>query len=603
MITSKVKVYSRALIALILVAVTIAAFVLSQVRFGGPIYARHALQDELLADILPPPAFVVEPYLLTTLLAENPAKAAPLVTSLNARYAEYRDRRAYWEGAPVPEDMRPQVAKVMNAADAFWAVVNAKVLPAAARRDDATLRALVENDLARLYDQQHEEVVKLVDLSRKRNGEMLADDMRNIALALGAVALLALVTLGALQVAARTIRRSVVTPLGEAAETIAAITHGQRGLDIPGLGRTDEIGILADAMAAFQTAIVEREQADADRREAIAMLTVGLDKLARHDLEHRIDDAFPSDYIELRDNYNRATASLAEVIGTVRSGSTEIRHSIAELRAASDDLAQRNMQQAANLEQTAAAMAQVAAGVQLSASSAGEVQRAIGVAHRDATDGGAVIKQAMTAMAAIEQSAQAINKITDMIDGIAFQTNLLALNAGVEAARAGDAGRGFAVVAEEVRSLAQRSATAASEIKDLIATSASNVQAGVGLVGDAGKVLEQIVTQVGDVSARLTAMADGVEQQASSLQQVDGAIRQMDKMTQQNAAMVEQSNAATRSLEEEGQRLGSAIATFKTRNRANRPVSGAAAIGMRRGAYARGGEEQQRAGQGALAHS
>lgn len=587
MIIQKVSRYSHVLMALVIVAVFVAAGVLSQIRFGGPIHARHALQDELLADILPPPAFVVEPYLLTTLMAENPRRAPALVAQLKDRYAEYQGRKAYWQIAPVPEDMKQQVGKVLGAADDFWAIVNHKLLPAVAAHDDAKLRAIEELELGRLYDRQHGEVVRLVELSRARNAEMLASDTRIITLCLAGVALLALVTLFALHYAANYLRRTVVNPLGEAVGTIRAIAEGGYDQPIAGLERTDEIGVLARAMSEFRKTIVAGQKSDADRKEAIALLSVGLEKLSRHDLEHSIDAGFPDDYLELRDNYNTAVSSLASVIGMVRGGAAEIIHSIAELRAASDDLADRNEKQVANLEETATSMTEVAASVRESAASAGEVQRSISVTHRNATEGGEVVCQAQAAMAAIEQSAVEIGKITDLIDGIAFQTNLLALNAGVEAARAGEAGRGFAVVAEEVRSLAQRTTSAANDIKALIGASAANVDMGVRLVGATGAMFEKIVSQVGDVSERLTTMTHSVARQAANLQQVDAAMRQMDLMTQQNAAMVEQGNASTRNLEVEATRLNAEISTFRTRNRMKRPSPGKAAVAMRRGASAR----------------
>jgi methyl-accepting chemotaxis protein len=167
-------------------------------------------------------------------------------------------------------------------------------------------------------------------------------------------------------------------------------------------------------------------------------------------------------------------------------------------------------------------------------------------------------------MGAIEKSAQEITQIINVIDGIAFQTNLLALNAGVEAARAGDAGKGFAVVANEVRALAQRSAEAAKDIKELITTSAQQVGSGVSLVGETGTLLEKIVARVGDISGLVTTIAQSAEVQATNLQQVNGSVGDMDKMTQQNAAMVEQSTAAARSLAGEAEELTKLVSRFRT---------------------------------------
>jgi methyl-accepting chemotaxis protein len=192
------------------------------------------------------------------------------------------------------------------------------------------------------------------------------------------------------------------------------------------------------------------------------------------------------------------------------------------------------------------------------------VQRAIAEAHREATEGGVVVSRATQAMAAIENSAQEISQIINVIDGIAFQTNLLALNAGVEAARAGDAGKGFAVVANEVRALAQRSAEAAKDIKVLITASGGQVANGVELVGETGKLLDKIVSSVGDVTTLVSSIADSASRQAVSLQEVNASVSEMDRMTQQNAAMVEQSTAAARSLAGEAEDLTRMVSRFST---------------------------------------
>src|SRR5690606_2699438 len=179
---------------------------------------------------------------------------------------------------------------------------------------------------------------------------------------------------------------------------------------------------------------------------------------------------------------------------------------------------------------------------------------------------GAVVREAVEAMAQIEKSSQQIGQIIGVIDEIAFQTNLLALNAGVEAARAGDAGKGFAVVASEVRALAQRSAEAAKEIKDLISTSTHQVDQGVDLVGQTGSALEKIVAQVGEITGLVTEIAASAREQSTGLAEVNTAVNQMDQVTQQNAAMVEQSTAASHHLAQEADELAGLVAKFRLGN-------------------------------------
>lgn len=281
----------------------------------------------------------------------------------------------------------------------------------------------------------------------------------------------------------------------------------------------------------------------------------------------QLDQKVPSTGIEEVDSFgevfNASVAKLETMITAVRETANGVQIGSAEIRAASEDLALRNEQQAASLEETAASVATTVGLTRQSADKALAAKSAIAQTHARATEGGAVVGKAVAAMGAIEQSAKAITQIIDVIDGIAFQTNLLALNAGVEAARAGEAGKGFAVVANEVRALAQRSAEAARDIKALIDKSTDHVGEGVNLVGETGTLLAEIVTQVGSVTAQVNDIAETTAAQATNLEQVNAAVGSIDRMTQQNAAMVEQATAATRSLSSEAQRLSELVAQFR----------------------------------------
>jgi len=282
-----------------------------------------------------------------------------------------------------------------------------------------------------------------------------------------------------------------------------------------------------------------------------------------------LDQEVPSTGIEefdaIGEAFNASIARLETMIAAVRATAAGVQTGSDEIRAASEDLALRNEQQAASLAETAASVGQTVSLTRQAAESASAVRSAIAQTHARATEGGAVVGKAVTAMGAIEQSAREITQIIDVIDGIAFQTNLLALNAGVEAARAGEAGKGFAVVANEVRALAQRSADAARDIKALIDKSTAHVGDGVGLVGETGTLLSEIVAEVGALTHQVEEIAETTALQASNLEQVNAAVGRIDRMTQQNAAMVEQSTAATRSLFSEAQRLGELVAQFRVR--------------------------------------
>ena len=373
-----------------------------------------------------------------------------------------------------------------------------------------------------------------------------------------ALAIIAMV-IGALRYATR----RALDPMAETAEAMSRMAAGDLEVGRTTQHRDDEIGEMTRAIEVFREASRARIEAQDKQRVVVDAIGRGLQELGNGNLAYRIDQPLAAEYEALRASFNATLDQLGEVMQSVTASARSVSTGASEIRAASDDLALRNEQQAASLEETAAAMNQVTGIVKESAGSAAEVRRSIGEAHQEATEGGAVVQRAISAMGAIERSSQEINQIINVIDGIAFQTNLLALNAGVEAARAGDAGKGFAVVANEVRALAQRSADAAKDIKQLITTSSDQVGEGVTLVGETGALLERIVTRVGEVSGLMQEIAHSAESQASNLQQVNTAVGEMDRMTQQNAAMVEQSTAAARSLADEAAELTRLVAHFR----------------------------------------
>jgi methyl-accepting chemotaxis protein len=256
-------------------------------------------------------------------------------------------------------------------------------------------------------------------------------------------------------------------------------------------------------------------------------------------------------------------ASLLKTVGQVRGASDSIATGSAQIATGNQDLSQRTEEQASNLEQTAASMEQLNATVKNNADAARQATQLAGSASVVAAKGGAVVGQVVTTMNEITESSRRIADIIGVIDGIAFQTNILALNAAVEAARAGEQGRGFAVVASEVRSLAQRSAEAAKEIKSLIGASVDRVEAGSKLVGEAGQTMDDIVTQVRRVSDLISEISAATSEQTAGIGQVSGAVLQLDQMTQQNAALVEESAAAAESLQTQAQQLVQAVAVFK----------------------------------------
>ena len=256
-------------------------------------------------------------------------------------------------------------------------------------------------------------------------------------------------------------------------------------------------------------------------------------------------------------------ASLRSLVSQVHESSISIQSSSAEVASGNADLSQRTEQAAGSLQETAGSMEQLTGTVRHSADSAREASQMADTAAEVAQRSGAVVAQVVSTMDEINHSARRIADIIGTIDGIAFQTNILALNAAVEAARAGEQGRGFAVVAAEVRSLAQRSATAAREIKTLIGVSMDRVDAGSKLVADAGSTMTELVASVQRVSHIINEISSAAGEQSHGIGQINSAVARLDGMTQQNAALVEQSASAAESLKDQAQRLSSVVGAFR----------------------------------------
>ncbi|TDH38944.1 HAMP domain-containing protein [Pseudohoeflea suaedae] len=384
------------------------------------------------------------------------------------------------------------------------------------------------------------------------------------------------------------IGRSVTGSIAEFSSDMNAISAGDLDHEVQSTNRKDEVGAMAEILVGFRQAALdklglEKNSADARDREerernaredertrdaaalnqAIDQLAAGLEKLSSGDLTAHIDTSFEGDLERLRRDFNESVQKLAETLGDISHATGSVRGSISEITAASDNLSRRTEQQAASLEETAAALDQISSTVRSSAERADEASSMVSTTKKNAENSGMIMRETITAMEKISETSGQITQIITVIDEIAFQTNLLALNAGVEAARAGEAGKGFAVVAQEVRELAQRSAGAAKEIKELISSSSDQVEAGVSLVNRTGSALSEIETEVSRINDHINSIVTSSREQSTALSEVNSAVNQMDQMTQQNAAMVEQTNAATQGLGEEAGRLEKLVARFR----------------------------------------
>ncbi|NLS02122.1 HAMP domain-containing protein [Rhizobium sp. P32RR-XVIII] len=410
-------------------------------------------------------------------------------------------------------------------------------------------------------------------------------------------------------------------PIKRVTTAINEVASGNFDAEVPYAGRNDEIGQMAAAVAVFkenglaikrlnaQEAAMRAKSDDLQSSMSVVVsaaaagdfgcriekdyedenlnrfagninsllssVDAGIDEtrrviasLADGDLTQTMRGDFQGAFAELQQNVNNTFATLQAAMREVRETTEAINGNTNELRVASDDLSRRTEQQAAALEQTSAALDQITAVVHNSTERAQEASVMVSEAKENAGKSGVVVRNAVDAMGRIEQASREISQIINVIDDIAFQTNLLALNAGVEAARAGEAGKGFAVVAQEVRELAQRSATAAKDIKALITKSGDEVNVGVRLVQATGEALGEIETRVIAINDHIQSIATAAKEQSTGLKEVNTAINQMDQVTQQNAAMVEETSAATHKLAAEADGLVRLVSRFRTSNTA-----------------------------------
>ena len=320
--------------------------------------------------------------------------------------------------------------------------------------------------------------------------------------------------------------------------------------------------VLATVMGTWVTRSIVRPVQD-----AVALA----EKVAAGDLTARVEAQGKDEVAQLLGALNKMVGSLVQLVSQVRQSSDYIATSSSEIASGNADLSQRTEEQAANLQQTAASMEQMSQTLKDSADTASSATQLARQAREAATNGGEVVGQVVNTMQEIADSSRKISDITGVIDGIAFQTNILALNAAVEAARAGEQGRGFAVVAGEVRTLAQRSADAAREIKRLIGASTEKVEAGSKLVGAAGEAMSDIVSQVRRVDEMIAEIGNATQEQSQGVNQVNDSMAQLDQVTQQNAALVEESSAASESMRQQAQKLANLVGTFALPSHAETP--------------------------------
>jgi methyl-accepting chemotaxis protein len=583
----------------------VASFGLQQVALqrlmvNGPVYEQIVYGKDLIADILPPPLFVVESYMLSHEANDFPDVAEANLAKIKTLKAAYDDRRAYWQTTDLPQALKDELNfEVVAKGDVFWRVMEGEVVPALTAHDADASSAAIAKLKSAFHDHQTavETLVSNSDAFLKREEREAAAEITTWTAAAAAAALASfLVLLAGLYF----FRRRAIVPINGMTGYMSGLASGDFSADVPYATRTDEVGEMAQAVAVFRQnsldrrdqqlreaaakeAEIERERLqvaaraaeEAERAAVIQKLTEALGELSRGNLSFRIRDAFSQSYEELRTTFNASASTLSESIHTVSGAAQTLRISSSDIAQAMDALAQRTEQQAATIEETSAALTEITEAVSSSQLQSSQASSMMAETSEAASRCAALMRQAIEAMQRIEGSSGQISQIINVIDEIAFQTNLLALNAGVEAARAGEAGKGFAVVAQEVRELASRSASAAKEIKTLISASSEQVGSGVGLVNSTGAALAAIESKVRQVGGMMDTVVTSGSEQSAAIREITASVHGLDEVTQRNAAMTAQTSAACKDLNQQVQSLEGIVSRFAVETRPTRLSSAA----------------------------
>ena len=564
------------------------AYALDTLKVNGPIYQEIIDSKDLIADILPPPLYLIETYALTNEAALHPDRMAKNIERIEVLKGQYQERREYWKTTTLPDTLKQKLQNdVLIKGDAFWTVLETDTVPTLAAADAAKITTSLDVLSAKFHD--HEDAVnQLVDMgtvygkAKENEAASQTTFLQNTNYTLGGLLIMLSISTTIF------LRRRAIAPIKQITETMTHMAKGHLEEAPPHLKRHDEIGAMARALAIFRDAGLakrqlegeaeqsrlatneERENREKERvaeanalRFAIEQLGGGLNNLFNCDLSSTLDRSFDAKFETLRGDFNASVLTLQSTLGKILGETDHLRKQGHEMNSAANDLSRRTEQQAAALEETAAALEQVASTVKTSTVRVNETRDLVKEARRSATQSSGVVNEAICAMQRIESASGEIKSIISVIDEIAFQTNLLALNAGVEAARAGEAGKGFAVVAQEVRELAQRSAKASKEIRDLIGKSGEQVTNGVKLVQSTGSALTQIEDFVTRIDSNIDSIATAAREQSVGLQEISTSVNTLDQMTQQNAAMVEETNAVSQTIAEATTALSAMIGAFK----------------------------------------
>lgn len=484
---------------------------LDELKVNGPVYQRIVQGKDLIADVLPPPEYIIEAYLVTLQLekATDKAEQSTLVERLVTLKKDYDSRHAFWQ----KENLEPELAqtfleKAHRPALSFFAIAFDEFVPALQKSDRDTAAAAAGR-LKEAYEAHRSAVDKVVQLTMKRNeaDEAQARDRIQTAIMLSAVIF-----------------------LGSLIASFTVATAIARGL-IRTLGGEPSYAMEVASRIATGDLKTKIEIKEGDGKSLLAAMRT-------------------------------MQETLAKIVYDIKTSADFVSTGAQQIAAGNGDLSQRTAEQSTSIDESSTSMARLTVTVRQNTENSRQANQLAHDASEVARKGGELVADVVKTMGEINASSKRVVDITGVIDGIAFQTNILALNAAVEAARAGEEGRGFAVVASEVRMLAQRCATAAKEIKQLIDDSVDRVSAGEQLVERAGATMDEIMVSVNRVTGIIDEISAASEEQAVGIEQINASMHLMDEMTQQNAALVEEAAAAAAGLEQQASMLTRSVALF-----------------------------------------
>jgi methyl-accepting chemotaxis protein len=554
------------ILAVIAICAGLAAQAMQKVRLGGPMHAEVQQASDLIADILPPPAYIIESYLEATKLVAPGADVASHAGRLAQLRRDYQDRHAYWTSAKLHPELRKALLETADQpARAFFKELETVTLPAVRRGDSAAAEASYKQ-LSVAYANHRSAIDRSVALAKAYQERTIAAAGNEVLMSNMKLAMAGVLVLGLVAAAVYYLRRTVIAPLGHISGVTNQLAAGQDAT-VPCLGRADELGELAKAIEVFRAASTDRAARDAragaERQQLFDALQHVLEKLAAGDLRAQVTAELAPDYAPIAADLNGAIARLRSMVAEVATTADSIAAGAGQVASASDDLSRRTEVNSANLQHVAAAISEINARLDTSGSASQRTLASADGAIGTVEGGRTRALEAVQAITRAADSASAVNSVLEGLDKIAFQTRVLAMNAAVEAGAAGDAGRGFSVVADLVSALAARAEAEAQRAHEQIEATQTDVQVALGAVQGVDSSFSEIVTDVEMVRAQIAQLTGDQRAQADALSSAAAALRELDAQTQQAALKVRETASAAQSMGDEVARLGEQAAAFR----------------------------------------